>query len=63
MLNIKEAAEFFGVTQKTIQKMIDSGDLEAIIVSPSKSQKRKRLRISEDELREYITQNGIYIPD
>lgn len=61
LLKLDDAADILKISVQTLKKLIEKGDIEAIIVSPSDS-KNKRFRISEKEIEKYIKEIGVYDP-
>ena len=51
LLTVREAAEYLRVTEQTIRKMIASGELEAVRLSP------RTTRVRRDALREAVEKN------
>ena len=51
LLTVREAAEYLRVTEQTIRKMIASGELEAVRLSP------RTTRVRLDALREAVEKN------
>jgi len=62
MLTVKEAAERLRVCPRTLLRLIDQGDIEAVIVSPSSSQQRKRLVVRDEEIQRYVEEVGVHDP-
>ena len=53
-LSIKEVAEYYGVSNRTVQDVwIPSGELKAICTSRSLTSKKKIYRITESALQEF----------
>ena len=54
LLTFKEAARQLSVSVRTIQRLIERGDLVCVNVSPSGATKRPRRRIREEDLTAFI---------
>lgn len=61
MLTVKQVAEFLNVSMGQVTQLIDSGELVAIDVSLTASA-RRRLRVPQDALREFLERRRILPP-
>ena len=61
LLTMKEAAAILKISPWTVKRMIENGDIEAVLVSPSNSQRATK-RIREDEVERYVREVGVYDP-
>ena len=59
LLKVDEVAARLRVCSRTVLRMIEEGDIEAILVNPSSST-RNRYRILESELDNYIKRVGVF---
>ena len=59
LLKVDEVAARLRVCSRTVLRMIDEGDIEAILVNPSSSM-RNRYRILESEFENYIRRVGVF---
>jgi excisionase family DNA binding protein len=50
LVKIREVAKLLSISRATVHALIDSGDLEASQVSPSKAQERLHVRITRHSL-------------
>jgi excisionase family DNA binding protein len=61
MYTIKQVAEMLQVGPGHITDFVNSGELDAIDVSLKRG-KKKRLRIPEDSLRQFLERRRVYVP-
>lgn len=61
MYTVKQLAEMLQVGVETINRFVDSGELDAIDVSLRRGKKR-RLRIAEDSLRQFLERRRVHVP-
>jgi len=59
LLTVGEVAAALRIHPRTVLRLIDKGDIGAILVSPSGAQ-RRRYRISRKDLTEYVETIGRY---
>ena len=57
-----EAAAVLKVSPRTVLNMVENGDIGAIVVGRSTSQKHLHKRITREELERYIREIGAYDP-
>ena len=62
MLSVSEVAGRLGVSRACVVRLIEAGDLDAIIVNPSVSE-RRYFRVPKSEVDEYIENVGKYEPE
>jgi len=59
LLTVGEVAAALRIHPRTVLRLIDKGDIGAILVSPSGAQ-RRRYRISVKDLQDYVMEIGRY---
>jgi excisionase family DNA binding protein len=62
LLTVDDVAKGLKVHPQTVRKLIDKGDLEAVLVSPSGSL-RRRYRVHPDEYNRYVREVGVWDPN
>ncbi len=61
MYSVKQVAEMLRVGIRVVTSFVDSGELDAVDVSLRRGKKR-RLRIPEDALRQFLERRRVYVP-
>ncbi len=53
MLDVHTVAERLRINRRSVQRLIETGTLQAVVISPAGS-KRKHYRVSEDAYNKYL---------